>query len=216
MDLLYYRDLEFHGLKKQVEKTAAFLQAGDFKSADVKKMPNTGYFRAKLDDKNRLLFKVGKYEGKKFILVLEVIPNHAYDKSRFLGGAAIDENKLPGLPAEKDIKEEELQPVKYVNSRSRHFHLLDKILQFDDIQQEIFGLPLPIIIVGSAGSGKTALTLEKMKDLHGDILYTTLSPFLVESARNMYYSFNYDSAHQSIDFLSFKDYLSAISVPAVK
>lgn len=214
MEILYYKDLEYHGLKKQVDKVTAFLEAGDFKSADVKKMADTGYFRAKLDDKNRLLFKIGEYEGRKYIFILEVIANHAYDKSRFLGGAVVDENKLQALPSERELKTEDLHAVKYVNGKIRHFHVLDKILSFDDLQQEIFRLPLPIIVVGSAGSGKTALTLEKMKDLYGDILYTTLSSFLVESARNMYYGFDYDSERQNIDFLSFRDYLGAIAMPA--
>jgi Ni2+-binding GTPase involved in maturation of urease and hydrogenase len=56
------------------------------------------------------------------------------------------------------------------------------VLSFDDVQNDIMGLPMPCIIIGSAGSGKTALTLEKLKDLTGMILYTTLSSYLSENA----------------------------------
>lgn len=213
MEILLYRDLDYQGLKKQADKVIDFLRAGDFKSADVKKMPNTGYFRAKLDEKNRLLFKIGNWEGKKYLFLLEVIPNHAYDKSRFLGGAPVDETKLAPLNGADAVKPEELHPVAYVNRKAKHFHLLDKILSFDDLQQEVFRLNLPLIIIGSAGSGKTALTLEKLKDLHGEILYTTLSPFLVENARNLYYSFGYDNERQNIEFLSFREYLGGIAIP---
>lgn len=213
MEVLLYKNLEYHGLKKQVEKVTAALAAGDFRSAEVKKMPNTGYFRAKLDDKNRLLFKIAQVEGRKYVFVLEVIANHAYDKSRFLNGAVPDEAKLQPVASPEAVPEAELHLLKYVNPKARHFHVLDKILSFDDLQQGIFRLPLPIIVVGSAGSGKTALTLEKMKDLVGDVLYVTLSSFLVESARNMYFGFGYDNERQNIDFLSFKEYLSAIAVP---
>jgi hypothetical protein len=66
----------------------------------------------------------------------------------------------------------------YVNQKLRHFHLLDRILSFDDAQNEVFGLRPPLILVGSAGSGKTVLTLEKLKQLSGDVLYVTLSPYL--------------------------------------
>ena len=51
----------------------------------------------------------------------------------------------------------------------------------------------PLIIVGSAGSGKTALTLEKMKAAAGDILYVTRSPFLARHARDLYYAHGYES-----------------------
>lgn len=213
MEILVYKDIEFHNLKKQVDKVTNLLAVGDFKSADVKKMPNTGYFRAKLDEKNRLLFKIGRFGGKKYVFVLEVIPNHAYEKSRFLGGSLVDESKLVPLPSVDAAKEEELLPLPFVNSKTRHFHVLDKILSFDDLQQAVFQLPLPLIVIGSAGSGKTALTLEKIKDLQGNILYTTLSSFLTENARNLYYANGYDNEHQEIDFLSFKDYLSTISIP---
>ena len=213
MEILYYKDLEYHGLKKQVDKTVSSLAGGDFKSADVKKMPNTGFFRAKLDEKNRLLFKIGQIAGKKYLFILEIIPNHAYEKSRFLNGAVIEEHKLLPLTNPGAVPETELQPVKYINPKTRHFHLLDKILSFDDIQQEIYKLQPPVIVVGSAGSGKTALTLEKIKDLHGDILYVTLSSFLVENARNLIFSFDYDNPHQNVDFLSFKEYLGMITLP---
>ena len=213
MEILQYKDLDYQGLKKQVDKTVAALQSGDFKSAEVKKMPNTGFFRARLDEKNRLLFKVGQYEGKKYLFILEVIANHAYEKSRFLGGAMLDETKLIPLASVENLQVEELQTVHFINRKARHFHVLDKILSFDDVQQEVFRLPLPLIVIGSAGSGKTALTLEKLKELSGEILYTTLSPFLVENARNLYYANGYDNERQNIEFLSFRDYLASIAIP---
>ena len=52
MEVLYYNELDFSKVKKQFDKTVNYLKAGDFHSADVKKMPNAGYYRAKLDDTN--------------------------------------------------------------------------------------------------------------------------------------------------------------------
>ena len=40
----------------------------------------------KLDDKNRLLFKLGQYGGQTVLLILEVVRNHDYAKARFLNG----------------------------------------------------------------------------------------------------------------------------------
>ncbi len=219
MEALIYNDIVFGKIKKQFDKVTESLRNGDFKSADAKKMPNNGFFRAKLDDTNRLLFKIGKYDGKKYLLFLEIIFNHDYANSRFLNGAIVDETKL--IPLSNDIetlKTEEITSLSFINPnpKKRTFNLLDKILSFDENQEEILNLPSPIIIIGSAGSGKTALTLEKIKNLHGKVLYTTLSPFLVENARNIYYSFGYENTKQEVEFLSFFEYLSTIEVPKGK
>jgi hypothetical protein len=213
MNVLFYNDLDYKSVKKQFDKTIGFLKKGDFKSADVKKMPQTGYYRAKLDRENRLLFKIGEYAGKPFIFVLEVILNHEYDKSRFLNGAKIDDNKLQAIDSPQKIQQKDKSAVAFVNQEVRHFHILDKILSFDSTQEEIFQAPVPVIIIGSAGSGKTALTLEKIKQLRGTVLYITLSPYLVENSRNIYYSHGYDNEKQEIDFLSFQEYLGTIDLP---
>jgi len=213
MNILFYNDLDYKLVKKQFDKTIGFLKKGDFASADVKKMPQTGYYRAKLDRENRLLFKIGEYAGKSFIFVLEVILNHEYDKSRFLNGAKIDDSKLRAVDSPQKIQQNEKPSVAFVNQEVRHFHILDKILSFDSTQEEVFQAPVPVIIIGSAGSGKTALTLEKIKQLRGTILYITLSPYLVENSRNIYYAHGYDNQKQEIDFLSFQEYLGTIDLP---
>ncbi len=212
MKVLYYDKLEKEKVKKAFEKVVSFLQKGDFKSADVKKMTPFNLYRAKLDDKNRLLFSIGTYEGQQYIFILEVIFNHDYESSRFLNGAAIDESKLVAVMPNQ-IKEADSQAIAYINNHKQTFHLLDKIISFDDTQDEILHYPLPNIVIGSAGSGKTALTLEKLKTFHGNILYVTLSPYLVENASAIYSSFGYENSNQQVDFLSFYEYLSTIKMP---
>ncbi len=214
MDILIYNDLNVPlRVKRQFDKVMEFLKNGDFKSADVKKMVNSGFYRAKLDDTNRLLFQIGQYGDEKYILVLEVILNHAYEKSRFLRGyGQIDEEKF--IASQHEVDDENKVSLSYVNKKTRRFNILDKIISFDDIQKGIEKYPMPVIIIGSAGSGKTALTLEKMKNLTGKILYVTLSPYLVENAKKLYYSYNYDNEKQEIDFLSFDELLNTIEVVA--
>ena len=216
MEIMLYDHLDTARVTKQFEKTVAALQRGDFLSADVRKMHNTGYYRARLDDTNRLLFKFGKYEGKTYLFLLEVILNHDYAHSRFLNGAVVDEAKLQPLKNTGELTSEDVLTVPYVNPKNRHFHILDKILSFDESQDEVLRLRPPLIIIGSAGSGKTALTLEKMKMLNGEILYCTLSSFLVENSRNLYYSFGYENEKQEIDFLSFSEFLATLAIPAGK
>ena len=213
MDLLYYNELDYSKVTKSFKKVEKFLAKGDFKSADVKKMKNTVYYRAKLDDTNRLLFKIVKYEENTYILLLEVILNHDYEKSKFLRGVDINENKIPSINKESDVKENEKEKILFVNKKNKFINILDKFISFDDAQEEIYRLPTPLIIIGSAGSGKTVLTLEKLKNLPGNVAYISLSPYLVENAQNIYYSNNYDNQKQDIDFLSFKEYIESMKLP---
>ena len=131
MNILYYNGLDYKKVNKQFEKTVAYLKAGDFASADVKKMVQTGFYRAKLDDTNRLLFKFARLNETTYLLLLEVIYNHAYDKSRFLRGATIDESKLKPLSSAGEVEDQDHEVLVYLNPRSAHFHLLDKVISFD-------------------------------------------------------------------------------------
>jgi len=213
MQLLRYNEFSAKGLGSKLKKVEQMLQVGDFKSAEVKKLRRMGYFRAKLDRENRLLFKFAKHEGQTYILLLEVIPNHAYDKSRFLRGAAVKENHFSPVKGPDEVEEEAVETIRYVNPASKQFHLLDKVISLDSDQEEIYNLPPPLIIIGSAGSGKTALTLEKMKSYPGHVGYISLSPYLVENAQRIYEAHGYENHRQEIDFLSFREYLEGIQIP---
>jgi hypothetical protein len=193
------------------KKMKAYLEADDFRSAEVKKVAENLY-RARLDRSNRLLFKIYHYQGEAYALIVECIKQHAYENSRFLSrGVTVDEAKIPTLEALEQVQPE---PLIYVNSNSSTFNILDKIISFDEIQSGIYSLQPPLIIIGSAGSGKTALTLEKMKEAVGDVLYVTRSPYLVHNSRDIYFGAGYVNADQQIDFLSFQEYLESIHVPA--
>ena len=97
MRLLQYKDLQLKRVKPAFAKVRAAIEAGDFKSPDVKKLHSGGYYRAKLDHSNRLLLQFARHGGETVCLALEVIENHAYEKSRFLRGAPVDEARLLAL-----------------------------------------------------------------------------------------------------------------------
>lgn len=214
MQILRYNELDITGFRPQYEKTVEQIKRGDFYSAEVKKLTGTPYYRAKLDYANRLLFQIVTYEGIQYALILEVIANHAYEKSRFLNGASVDEHKI-----ERDTVENEIasaSPLGFLNPKNPQFYILDKIISFDDVQNEIYALAPPVIIIGSAGSGKTMLTLEKMKLCLEEVLYVTSSPYLVENARNLYYANGYLNDSQTVDFLSYRELLETLQVPVGK
>ncbi|MFZ2405809.1 MAG: hypothetical protein WAW41_11770, partial [Methylobacter sp.] len=194
-------------------KLQKYLLDDDFKSAEIKKVGDNLY-RAKLNQRDRLLFSIYRYEQQNYALILEFIKNHAYQDSRFLRQVSdIDEDKIPVIAKADDVGGKELV---YLNPDHGSFNLLDKIISFDERQQSIYDLQPPLIVIGSAGSGKTALTLEKMKQSVGDVLYVTQSAYLVKNSRDLYYAHHYDNPDQQIDFLSFQEFLESIRVPEGK
>lgn len=216
MKILEYNDLDYSRVKRQYEKIVNCLEKDDFRSADVRKLKEHGLYRAKLDDANRLIFKIVTCKGIRYALMLEVVLNHAYEKSKFLRGVKIDEAKIPAIEDTAQIKEEALPSLNYINPSVNRFHFLDKIISFDPEQQDVYKVQPPLIIIGPAGSGKTALTLVKMKRFHGHGIYVTLSPYLSENARNLYYSHHYENDDQEISFLSFREFLETMRVPEGK
>ena len=212
--ILYHNELDIKSVEKSFPKTLHQLQNGDFKSADVRKMGDTNYYRARLDIRDRLLFSLVVCKGRKHLLLLEVIKDHNYVHSRFLRGALLPEDdKLVAVPDPEKEVNGHTPELSYLNAGNRSIHLLNKFISFDELQQSVFSLYTPLIIVGSAGSGKTALVLEKMKTLPGNVAYISLSKFLVENASGLYYANGYDNEKQEAEFLSLSDYLASWEKP---
>ncbi|MDE0038700.1 MAG: hypothetical protein OXU77_14280 [Gammaproteobacteria bacterium] len=215
MQVLFYDGLDPDRIPG-FAKMASHLEAENFAAAESKKVGDN-LFRAKLDRSDRILFSFARHRDRTVILVLEHIRRHAYGKSRFLvRGATVDEAKLPDLEGLPTDALSQAEPIPYVNPRRPRFHLLDKAISFDDDQIEVFSLPAPLVVVGSAGSGKTVLTLEKMKQAPGNVLYVTHSPFLVDRSRETYYGLNYENDDQEVSFLSFDEFVESIRVPSTR
>lgn len=214
MKILEYAEFTPPRNNPQYDKIRQAIERDDFRSAQVKKLTNLShgkFYRAKLDYADRLLFSTVRYAGEVYALLLEVIANHAYDKSRFLRGVEVDEDKIPDIEAPEAAAD--AQAVRYLHPAHRRVHWLDKAISFDDAQQAVYELPAPVIVVGSAGSGKTALTLEKMKHAQGQVLYVTHSAYLAQSARDLYYAHGYQSEGQECTFLSYREFIESIQVP---
>lgn len=209
MRFLRYSDLHTARVERQFAKVREAIERGDLKSAEVKKLSPGSYYRAKLDDTNRLLLQFLRYQGQTVCLALEVIHQHAYHKSRFLRGARVDEDKI----VEEAAAVQTAGELRYLNPQHSHFYYLDKVLSFDEAQDALLRTRPPLVIVGSAGSGKTALTLEKLKHQTGQLAYITLSAYLAQGARNLYFAQHFEREEQDAVFLSFKEFLETIRVP---
>ena len=218
MRVLLYKDLNTRRVKAAFAKVRAFLEADDFRSADVKKLSPTPYWRAKLDYSNRLLLQFARYGSETVCLVLEVIENHAYDKSRFLRGAALDEAKIEKELVLKDAatvhNQPDTTPMRWLHASRHEFDLLDKPIMFDDAQEAVRRLTAPVVVVGSAGSGKTAVTLTKLREATGRVLYVTLSSYLAQSARALYDAHGFENPAQEAEFLSYRELVETLRVPS--
>jgi AAA domain/UvrD-like helicase C-terminal domain/Ankyrin repeat len=215
MRLLQYKDLDLRKVRPAFAKVRSAIEAGDFKSPDVKKLHVGGYYRAKLDRSDRLLLQFARCAGETVCLALEVIENHADDKSRFLRGALVDESKIqhePGIePAHAGA---EAVTMRWLHASRAEFELLDKPIVFDDAQEAVRRLPAPVVLVGSAGSGKTAVTLTKLREAQGRVLYVTQSAYLAQSARSLYDAHGYENPAQEAQFLSYREFVETLRVPA--
>ena len=110
----------------------------------------------------------------------------------------MDEAKIerePGVEA-KSAAELEAAPLRWLHATRAEFELLDKPIVFDDAQEAVRRLPAPVVLVGSAGSGKTAVTLAKLREAQGRVLYVTQSAYLAQSARSLYDAHGYENAAQ--------------------
>lgn len=215
MKILEYTGLDTSSVKAGYRKVKEALARDDFRAAQVKKLVNLThgkFYRAKLDAANRLLFTLVRHGDEVCALMLEVITSHNYGKSRFLRGAEIDDSKIPDIDATEAIKE--AVPLRYLHPEHTAIHLLDKPISFDDAQESVYRQKAPLIIVGSAGSGKTALMLEKLKDAEGEVLYVTHSVYLAQNARNIYYANGFEHSGQEAQFLSYLEFVESIRVPS--
>ncbi len=212
MRILLYNEIQNETIPA-LGKIMRYLENDDFQSADVKKLNDTLYC-ARLNRTDRLLFTLYKSGKHTYALILEHIKNHAYEKSRFLKrGVRINEQLIPNLNAQQ-IDESKLVTLPHLAQHTSRFHLLQKPIAFDETQQHVYSLSTPIIVIGTAGSGKTLLLLEKMKKFHGEVLYVTQSSYLARHSQNLYFANQYTSKHQTPVFLSFQELLDSIAVPS--
>ena len=215
MRIVTYRDLRPGRFGKSLERLRSALAHNDFAAAGLKKLSPTPYWRAKLSDEARLLLQFVTFQGVTVCLFLEVIADHAYEKSRFLRGSTVDRDKIEAGP--DDLKPEPEGRsgwnFKWLPPEAIAFDLLDKPFVLDAAQEAVRGHPPPLVIIGPAGSGKTAVTLAKLREASGDVLYVTLSSYLAQTARRLYGAHGYENPLQKAAFMSFREFVDAIAIP---
>lgn len=219
MRLLCHHHLDTQRVKAQFAKLQQAVARDDFKSPNLKKLNPTPYWRFKLDQTNRLLVQFARYKNETVCLALEVVHNHDYASARFLRGATLQWDQIDKADVEDTVpseqeRNEQAPALRYLHPACDEIHVLDKVLSFDDTQQAVFDTPAPLVLVGSAGSGKTALTLEKLRQARGRVLYVTQSAFLAQSAQAIYFANGFEAEGQEPEFLSYREFVETLHVPA--
>ncbi len=197
---------------KNFEETILKLLQGEYKAAnlDLKKCRGLLLYTVRVNQSDRLLFTTVKIDSKPYLLLLEVIYHHDYQKSRFLNNPVLLKQFIENTDFEQAtiITESNFQDVgqeasanllsKYRSESplNRHdiierpvFYFNERYLKFNNLQQQAAQATLPIIISGAPGSGKSCVALSFLASatevLSDDnttrkALYITRSPLLVE------------------------------------
>jgi len=76
MRVLTYEGLDTSGLEAQVRRVTEALERGDFRAAQMKKLEGSGFYRAELGRKDRLLVQLRKYRGEVVALQQEIGPHY--------------------------------------------------------------------------------------------------------------------------------------------
>ncbi|MGL9758302.1 MAG: ankyrin repeat domain-containing protein [Wolbachia sp.] len=200
---------KFNEIIKDLEENNSTSQ-GNIKL--IKGDGNIEYFRAKLSDSDRLLFTRRKHNDKDAFVILEVILNHDYHKSKFL----TNREKIKNI---KIIDKEVPDTVEIDDAPQVRW--LGKFITLSTKQEDIVErVKLPLVINGAAGSGKTSVALESLRRIKekfegGKILYITKSENLIKESKKLLEYEYYDEtagefkigAPEEIDFLSLHEFL---------
>lgn len=136
MRLLVHAGLDVGAHGDAFAKVRAAIERDDLRSADVKKLSSaSGLYRAKLDAKNRVILTFIRAKDETVCLALEVVDNHAYDRSRFLRGAPIDTAAIESAPV---CDAPDATRVPFIHAARPTFHFLDRPLSFDDAQEAVY------------------------------------------------------------------------------
>src|ERR1700730_13031015 len=119
MDVLLYNELNISDIKKQYDAIVASIRKNDFSSSGVKRVSDTSFYLAPLNQTQYLLFKVVADTNKNYALILEIIDGQ--HKSRFLHGLTNNKIELISTHHFEQVSENSLM---YLNRANPHFHIL--------------------------------------------------------------------------------------------
>ncbi|MDX2346244.1 MAG: hypothetical protein QNK11_05175, partial [Legionella sp.] len=221
-------------LRSEQESAIDALLTGTYTDKNIEKLQGYDIFRLKLSRGSRLLFTTIKIDGHAYLLVLEHLPNHEYDKSKFLRSGALDKylDKNAEAYARDALVFEEIKAADLdFNLSNNHIEVegaeLDycqrQIIQLDTDQVSALSVVLPAVIKGPPGSGKSALAqiyisnyllslTSSAEAAETRVLYLTHSENLVDTIKTAWEStpecISAQDAGHEVNFYSYADLVS--------
>ncbi|CDZ78226.1 Phosphocholine transferase AnkX [Legionella massiliensis] len=206
MKLYYLRGaLGAADLLAEHKKAIQQLLTGDYQSSNLEKLRGHEIYSFRLNDSARLLFTMQEFNNQRCLLLLEHLPTHDYEKSRFLKSGVLKRyiEKHFSEPAAALPPQLAFEPVP-VNlnldtiAGSEQLEVADYYqqhwLSLDLQQQQALKVALPAVCSGVAGSGKSCVALSLLNTQASlaqekpakPILYVTQSPKLSDNMRKSF------------------------------
>ncbi len=221
-----------------IETALDKLATGDYKSADLdlkKSKLQQNLYTAKINDTHRLLWTTVPHQGKPYMLLLDIIEEHEYEKSpyfrrrtskqsfdRALAARNADTADAPITAADFEVLTDEdfaaLPAIENAGSSDTSIDYIpsynydQQFLVFSDEQERAVHATLPALVSGPPGSGKSSTALEMINQLlektEQPILYITESPKLAARMGQIWQQMPEAEANKErVHFLSYRDLL---------
>lgn len=213
------------------------LKAGEFQSLhlDLKKSAHHRIYSIRLNDSDRLLFTTITSHSKAYLLFLEIVYNHDYQKAKFLKNGVLArylkcsiKDIEYSLKLQLSLSAEEHQELCSDQGNSTTFRFTpakvynNQFIALTDTQEKTSKMPLPLLISGAPGSGKTVVAMsileqlaQKMQD-DETLLYIAASKVLVDKMRGLWSENLHCHPNKKIQFMSYEELLdSLLPSPAV-
>lgn len=159
-------------LLKSHETNINRLLRGHYSLRDIEKLKGCDVYSFRLNRKQRLLFTFVEKEDETHLLILEHLPTHDYQKSRFLKSGVLKRflqkdvviGSLEAVPFEpaclKELQKKTSKITPWENEKSEALEFYkNEPLEFKLTQKLALHITLPGIIGGAPGAGKTLVGL---------------------------------------------------------
>ncbi|WP_193392313.1 DNA/RNA helicase domain-containing protein, partial [Legionella erythra] len=192
--VLYWQDVLGNSEDlNQYQGIISKLLNGDYKEADLEKLAGHNVYSVRVNKSDRLLFSTVTVKGKSCLLLLDVVLNHDYHKSRFLKPQVLrqflEQNVLKALAKEElaFVKADALPPL-WANPKSKEEEETieyqkvtfynQTFITLSDAQEKALKTQLPAVISGAAGSGKSCVALAILEQAVTQFIYAPEKPLL--------------------------------------
>ncbi len=199
------------------------LLTGNYSQKNLEKLTGHAIYSFRVSDAARLLFTTKRMGDSHYLLVLDYLPTHDYHKSRFLRSGVLRhflEHHEPDDLIFTSVSHEEAGalPISPAGETARGVALDFYHRQFIELttpQQTALQVPLPAVISGVAGSGKSCIALSLLSSYlltpndKGEtrrVLYVSQSERLVASMQEAWRQLPISvDTTDSVEFVSYPD-----------